>query len=116
MGHDGPAFKRILLKLSGESLMGSLDYGTDPERLKAVAGQIKKVHDRGVEIGIVLGQEGRSGKMEMHCVPIDVLDGSLRDHVSPDPYTVFAHGFDLAEAQAVNAIDRHPRLDPNWLK
>jgi uridylate kinase len=55
VGHDGPAFKRILLKLSGESLMGSLDYGTDPERLHAVAAQIKKVHDRGVEIGIVLG-------------------------------------------------------------
>jgi uridylate kinase len=52
---DGPAFKRILLKLSGESLMGSLEYGTDPERLQDVAGQIKKVHDRGVEIGIVLG-------------------------------------------------------------
>jgi uridylate kinase len=55
VGGDGPAFKRILLKLSGESLMGSLDYGTDPERLQAVAAQIKKVHDRGVEIGIVLG-------------------------------------------------------------
>jgi ribosome recycling factor len=55
VGQDGPAFKRILLKLSGESLMGSLDYGTDPERLHAVAAQIKKVHDRGVEIGIVLG-------------------------------------------------------------
>ena len=52
---DGPAFKRILLKLSGESLMGSLDYGTDPGRLKAVAQQVKTVHDRGVEIGIVLG-------------------------------------------------------------
>jgi len=52
---DGPAFKRILLKLSGESLMGSLDYGTDPERLRAVAQQVKVVHDRGVEIGIVLG-------------------------------------------------------------
>jgi uridylate kinase len=52
---DGPAFKRVLLKLSGESLMGSLDYGTDPDRLRAVAGQVKKVHDRGVEIGIVLG-------------------------------------------------------------
>jgi uridylate kinase len=51
----GPAFKRILLKLSGEALMGSLDYGTDPERLQSVAEQIKKVHDRGVEIGIVLG-------------------------------------------------------------
>jgi uridylate kinase len=55
VGQDGPAFKRILLKLSGESLMGSLEYGTDPERLQDVAGQIKKVHDRGVEIGIVLG-------------------------------------------------------------
>jgi len=55
VGHDGPAFKRILLKLSGESLMGSLDYGTDPARLSSVATQIKKIHDRGVEIGIVLG-------------------------------------------------------------
>jgi len=46
---DGaPAFQRILIKLSGESLMGSLDYGTDPERLGAVAEQIKRVHDRGV--------------------------------------------------------------------
>jgi uridylate kinase len=52
---DQPAFQRILLKLSGESLMGSLDYGTDPGRLKAVAEQVKTVHDRGVEIGIVLG-------------------------------------------------------------
>jgi uridylate kinase len=52
---NGPAFKRILLKLSGESLMGALDYGTDPGRLKAVAQQVKTVHDRGVEIGIVLG-------------------------------------------------------------
>ncbi len=51
----GPAFKRILLKLSGEALMGSLDYGTDPERLQAVAAQIKQVRDRGVEVAIVVG-------------------------------------------------------------
>jgi len=50
-----PAFKRILLKLSGESLMGSQDYGTDPERLRAVAASIRAVHDRGVEIAIVVG-------------------------------------------------------------
>jgi uridylate kinase len=50
-----PVFKRILLKLSGESLMGSRDYGTDPERVRAVAGAIKRVHDRGVEIAIVVG-------------------------------------------------------------
>ena len=50
-----PAFRRVLLKLSGESLMGSLEYGTDPERLKAVADQIRHVRERGVEIAIVLG-------------------------------------------------------------
>ncbi len=56
MTQDGdPAFRRILLKLSGESLMGSREYGTDPERLSAVAQQIKVVHDRGVEIAIVPG-------------------------------------------------------------
>ncbi len=48
-------FERVMLKLSGESLMGSLDYGTDPERLTAVAAAIKGVHERGVEVAIVVG-------------------------------------------------------------
>jgi uridylate kinase len=54
---DGPSpiFRRILLKLSGESLMGDLDYGTDPKRLHEVAEEVKRVHDRGIEIAIVLG-------------------------------------------------------------
>jgi len=50
-----PAFERILLKLSGEALMGELDYGTDPARVEAVAKQIKHVHDRGVEVAVVQG-------------------------------------------------------------
>src|ERR1700740_233194 len=50
-----PAFKRILLKLSGEALMGELDYGTDPERVRAVASQVTGVHDQGVEVAIVVG-------------------------------------------------------------
>ena len=50
-----PAFERILLKLSGEALMGDLAYGTDPERVEAIAAQIKGVHDRGVEIAVVQG-------------------------------------------------------------
>ncbi len=50
-----PAFRRILLKLSGESLMGSLDYGTDPERLRSVANAVKRVQGDGVEVAIVLG-------------------------------------------------------------
>ncbi len=50
-----PVFKRILLKLSGESLMGSRDYGTDPARIHAVATAIKGVAERGVEIAVVVG-------------------------------------------------------------
>ena len=50
-----PAFKRVLLKLSGEALMGSLDFGTDPERLKAIAEQIAAVRAKGTELAIVLG-------------------------------------------------------------
>jgi uridylate kinase len=50
-----PAFKRVLLKLSGEALMGPLEFGTDPETLGRIADQVKQVHDRGVEIAIVLG-------------------------------------------------------------
>jgi uridylate kinase len=49
------AFKRILLKLSGEALMGSLEYGTDPDRVTAVARQVSAVHDQGVEVAIVVG-------------------------------------------------------------
>jgi len=53
---DGrPAFRRILLKLSGEALMGSLDYGADPDRIAAIAEQVHRVADRGVEVAIVVG-------------------------------------------------------------
>jgi uridylate kinase len=50
-----PAFTRVLLKLSGEALMGDRDYGTDPERVRAVAAQIAAVRNRGVQIAIVVG-------------------------------------------------------------
>ena len=48
-------YNRILLKLSGESLMGSLGYGIDPNILLFFAKEVKKVHDLGIEIGIVIG-------------------------------------------------------------
>jgi uridylate kinase len=50
-----PAFQRVLLKLSGEALMGSLEYGADPDRIAAIAASIKKVVDSGVEFGVVVG-------------------------------------------------------------
>jgi uridylate kinase len=48
-------YKRILLKLSGEALMGERQYGIDPVRLAEYAEEIKKIHDKGVEIAIVIG-------------------------------------------------------------
>ncbi len=48
-------FKRILLKLSGESLMGEQGYGIDVNRLNDYARQIKEIHDLGVQICIVIG-------------------------------------------------------------
>ena len=48
-------FNRILLKLSGESLMGKQSYGIDPERLADYARQIKEIHEMGIQTGIVIG-------------------------------------------------------------
>lgn len=48
-------YKRILLKLSGESLMGNKQYGIDENRLAEYAAQIKEIAEMGVQIGIVIG-------------------------------------------------------------
>jgi uridylate kinase len=51
---SGP-FNRILLKLSGEALMGDLEYGTDPAQIDRIAAQVREVRTRGVDIAIVVG-------------------------------------------------------------
>jgi uridylate kinase len=50
-----PVYRRVLLKLSGEALMGDLEYGTDPAQVKAIASQVAGVHRRGVEVALVVG-------------------------------------------------------------
>lgn len=50
-----PVYKRILLKISGEALMGELSYGISTRMLQSVAQEIKAAHDMGVEIAIVVG-------------------------------------------------------------
>lgn len=52
---DEPAFRRVLLKLSGEALMGDRDYGIDPRTVEAVASEVVSVQRRGVGIAIVVG-------------------------------------------------------------
>ena len=48
-------YKRILLKLSGEALMGEKEYGIDPVRLQQYASDIKYIHSKGLEVAIVIG-------------------------------------------------------------
>jgi uridylate kinase len=50
-----PAFRRVLLKLSGEALMGEEEYGLSPERVDAIAREVKDVCDAGVEVALVIG-------------------------------------------------------------
>ncbi|MGK2911409.1 MAG: UMP kinase, partial [Sphingobium sp.] len=50
-----PAFKRILLKLSGEVLMGSGQFGIDPETVDRIAGEIAAASDAGFELCVVVG-------------------------------------------------------------
>ncbi len=55
MSKKASQFKRILLKLSGEALMGEGDYGIDPNVISRVASEIKDVVALGVEVGVVIG-------------------------------------------------------------
>ena len=50
-----PKYRRILLKLSGEGLMGKLDYGIDQETVERICRDIKDVHEKGVQICLVIG-------------------------------------------------------------
>ena len=50
-----PAFERVLLKLSGEALMGNMDYGIDPVYIRRLASEVKAVSDVGVEVAMVIG-------------------------------------------------------------
>ncbi|MFA6470020.1 MAG: UMP kinase [Bacteroidota bacterium] len=71
-------YKRILLKLSGEALMGDLDFGIDSKILSQYAEEIKKVYDLGVQIGIVIGGGNIYRGIENSSDGIDKVTG---DHM-----------------------------------
>ncbi len=72
-----PAFKRILLKLSGESLMGKQGFGIDPDTLTFFAKEIKEAHALGVEIGIVIGGGNIFRGLSAEASGIDRVTGDL---------------------------------------
>ncbi|MGB9429928.1 MAG: UMP kinase [Gammaproteobacteria bacterium] len=55
MSNQTPAYRRILLKLSGEALMGEADYGVDPAVILRLAEEVREVRDLGVQVGMVIG-------------------------------------------------------------
>ncbi len=52
---DKPVYRRVLLKLSGEALMGSSQFGIDPATLHRLAEEVRELHDSGVEVALVIG-------------------------------------------------------------
>jgi uridylate kinase len=52
---ETPKYRRVLLKISGEALMGARDYGLDPETVARVATDVRQVHEMGVEVCLVIG-------------------------------------------------------------
>ena len=55
MGDRSPKYNRVLLKLSGEALGGARDYGIDLSVVQTIAGQVKRVHEMGVQVALVVG-------------------------------------------------------------
>ena len=68
-------YKRILLKLSGEALMGDKQFGIDPERLQQYARDIKAAKETGVEIALVIGGGNIFRGMQAEANGIDKVQG-----------------------------------------
>lgn len=76
MNNSPPRFRRILLKLSGEALMGDKAFGIDPDTLGTIASEIHEIHKMGLETAIVIGGGNifrgmNSSAYRMHRTPAD---------------------------------------------
>ncbi len=101
---DGPMpYRRVLLKLSGEALMGDLDYGIEPKVIQRLAREISSAHSTGVEIAIVIG----GGNIFRGAG----LARSGMDRVTGDYMGMLATVMNaLAIQDALEALDMHARV------
>ncbi|MBI2266381.1 MAG: UMP kinase [Armatimonadetes bacterium] len=70
-------FRRVLLKLSGEAFAGKGHFGVDPEFVNRIAGEVKEIHDMGVEVAIVVGGGNfwrGAGASELHQIDRSTAD------------------------------------------
>ncbi|MBN2033677.1 MAG: UMP kinase [Deltaproteobacteria bacterium] len=103
MSVSRPQYRRILLKLSGEALMGGTSYGIDPEMLNAVANEIHEVHSLGVDVALVVGGGNifrglRASEYGMRRV--------LADHMGMAATVINA----IAMAEAIRRTGSEPRV------
>ena len=93
-------YKRILLKLSGEALIGEKKYGIDPKRLGDYAQEIKNIFDKGVQIAIVIGGGNIYRGIESEGAGFDRVQG---DHMGM--LATIINGMALQSALASLKID-----------
>ena len=98
---DGARYSRILLKLSGESFKGDRGYGIDPQAIAYMASEIKKVHDMGVELGVVVGGGNIWRGSE--------AEGGGMDRASADYAGMLATVINALALQ--DALERHHSID-----
>ena len=86
------AYKRVLLKISGEALMGEQNYGIDVDVAHAVAEELKAVHERGVQVAVVVGGGNifrgvskSAGKMDRSAADYIGMLATVMNAVVPPP-------------------------------
>ncbi|HEX5787807.1 MAG TPA: UMP kinase [Woeseiaceae bacterium] len=103
MGESPAPYRRVLLKLSGEALMGELDYGIDPRVIQRLAREIAAAHRSGVEIAIVIGGGNIFRGAGLARAGMDRVTGDYMGMLA----TVMNA---LAIQDALEAIDMHARV------
>ena len=101
---DGPVqYRRVLLKLSGEALMGELDYGIEPKVIQRIAAEIATARNTGVEIAIVVGGGNIFRGAGLARAGMDRVTG---DHMGMLATVMNA----LAIQDALESLDVHARV------
>jgi len=112
---DKPVYRRVLLKLSGEALMGSLHFGIDEEVVAGIADQLKEVHELGVELAIVIGGGNIIRGVAAHSRGIERVTG---DHMGMLATVINSLALQDAlekrglETRVLSAIQMHQIAEP----
>lgn len=101
MDGDGAKFSRVLLKLSGESFKGNRGYGIDPDAVEYMSGEIKAVHEMGVQVAVVVGGGNIWRGAEAEA---EGMDRTLADHAG-----MLATVINALALQ--DALERHQAVD-----